>query len=153
VLEAFTPSRPRALLTSQRDNILGILPTCGFMTLDISSGLDVTIIGQSGQTGSRGDGIRREWLDLVAAQFMDANVNLFRSRDGGRTFDPSPTAATTVDNHLAQLRCVGKVVGVALLHGECMCHTRFSEPLLRQLLRCAAPICSQACSAVANWSL
>ena len=127
---AFLPGRRRVLLTSPRENIVNTLPYSGFVTLDMRAGLDVAFHGSR----NRGDGMRREWLELVSAEFMDQNVNLFRSRDGDRTFDPSPTAGISNPDHLVHLRVAGRVVGVALLHGECMRHALFSEPLLNQLL-------------------
>jgi hypothetical protein len=90
-ITAFAPMRPRALLKSTRENIVNTLPQSGFADrLDLRAGLDVTFHG----SGARGDGMRREWLELVSTEFMDPNVNLFRSRDGGRTFDPSPTGVS-----------------------------------------------------------
>lgn len=129
-IDAFMPSRPRVVLNSSRVNILSTLPQSGFLSLDIRSGLDVQFAGSQ----ARGDGMRREWLELVCAEFMNPDVNLFRSRDGGRTFDPSPTGSLTNVDHIAHLKAVGRVVGIALLHGECMRHALFSEPLLRQIL-------------------
>ena len=141
-IDAFMPHRPRVILTSPRANILATLPRSGFQAQDLRGGLDVAFQGSDG----RGDGMRREWLELISAEFMDANVNLFRSRDGGRTFDPSPTAALTNEDHLLDLRVVGRVVGVALLHGECMRHALFSEPLLNQLL--GLPLTPQGVEAI-----
>jgi hypothetical protein len=79
-----------------------------------------------------GDGLRREWFQLVGAEFADPQVNLFCSYDGGRTLQPSPSSAVN-DTHVAYFELIGKVVGLALLHGETV-PIRFSTPFLKRIL-------------------
>jgi len=66
------------------------------------------------------------------AEFADPQVNLFCSYDGGRTLQPSPSSAVN-DTHIAYFELIGKVVGLALLHGETV-PIRFSTPFLKRIL-------------------
>jgi len=79
-----------------------------------------------------GDGLRREWFQLVGAEFADPQVNLFCSYDGGRTLQPSPSSDIN-DTHISYFELIGKVVGLALLHGETV-PMRFSAPFLKRIL-------------------
>ena len=55
-------------------------------------------------------------LCLLAQRLTtDRQLNLFRSRDGGRTFDLSPTSGLFNPEHLRQLRAAGRALGIALL--------------------------------------
>lgn len=60
-----------------------------------------------------GDGLRREWFQLVAKEVSDPGFNLFCSYDGGRTLQPSPTSdVQPLDNKYFEL--IGKVPCPAL---------------------------------------
>ena len=61
---------------------------------------------------------------------MDPNVNLFRSRDGGRTFDPSPTGVQSIRKHSKALACLLACLLVRLLACvlACLCTGLFPAP-------------------------
>ena len=59
-------------------------------------------------------------------------MNLFCSYDGGRTLQPSPSSSLN-DTHISYFELIGKVIGLALLHGETV-PMRFSTPFLKRIL-------------------
>jgi len=66
-----------------------------------------------------GDGLRREWFDLITSEMLDPARGLFLSKDGGRSFVPNPHSATTVGaDHLSYFALLGRIVGLALFHRE-----------------------------------
>lgn len=68
----------------------------------------------------------------MGAEFADPQVNLFCSYDGGRTLQPSPSSDVN-ETHISYFELIGKVVGLALLHGETV-PMRFSTPFLKRIL-------------------
>lgn len=75
---------------------------------------------------------RKEFFRLAANEFMYADLELFKSKDGGRSFHLSPNA--TEKDHVEQLELCGKLIGLALLHGEPVPSMKLSKPLRRMLL-------------------
>lgn len=59
----------------------------------------------AGETGV-GDGLRREWLSIVAKQCLSLDHGLMESPDGGRTFQPSPHS-NVHEGHLAYFEMMG----------------------------------------------
>ena len=77
--------------------------------------LEVQFAGENGT----GDGLRREWFDVVVAELFDPARGLVLSRDGGRTFVPNPHSATTAGaDHLSYFALLGRITGLALFHRE-----------------------------------
>ncbi len=60
----------------------------------------------TGETGV-GDGLRREWLSLVAQQFLSLDHGLMESPDGGRTFHLS-VHSNVHEGHLHYFEMMGK---------------------------------------------
>jgi len=113
-----------------RTSILNDL--CGTLAVEGAAnavGLSVNFRGEA----AAGDGLRREWFRLVARELSDPAVNLFASYDGGRTLQPSPTSSVQEGAEGSYFQLAGKVVGLALLHGETL-PMRFSGPFLKRIL-------------------
>lgn len=98
-----------------------------------------------GEDGS-GDGVRREWFSLLAAELADPQAGLFESHDGGATHSPAPHASLQCDAdtphaaaagsggdgggsarngagshagcHLRKFELVGALMGLALLQAS-----------------------------------
>lgn len=80
-----------------------------------------------------GDGVRREWFQLLAAELTAGDLGLFESADGGATLAPAPHASLHCDagpsaggrssgsgsraEHLRAFELVGCMLGLALLQG------------------------------------
>jgi hypothetical protein len=121
--------RPRLSVVTGRTNILGdVCETLAAPGAGEAAGLSVAFRGEA----AAGDGLRREWFLLVAAELADPRVNLFCSYDGGRTLQPSPSSDVQ-GGHTAYFELAGKVVGLALLHGETV-PLRLSSPFLKRIL-------------------
>ena len=88
----------------------------GGSTPELRKGIEVHFVGND-ETGS-GDGHRRELFRLASEEMIDLKVGLFVSYDGNRTFHVSTTSGEAQPDHLAQFELCGKVIGLALLHGE-----------------------------------
>ena len=63
---------------------------------------------------------------------MDPELGLFSSKDGGRSFHLSP--GDVDPSSLQRLQLCGKLIGLALLHGEEVPAMKLSTPLRRLLL-------------------
>ena len=50
------------------------------------------------QEDGTGDGVRREWFRLLAAELADPHTGLFESHDGGATFSPAPHASVQCED-------------------------------------------------------
>eukprot|EP00913_Durusdinium_trenchii_P034772 g32527.t1 len=59
---------------------------------------------------------RKEFFRLAAEEFMEPELGLFVSKDGGRSYHVSPGEGDA--KQLKQLQLCGKLIGLALLHGE-----------------------------------
>eukprot|EP00931_Biecheleriopsis_adriatica_P090246 TRINITY_DN64260_c0_g1_i1.p1 TRINITY_DN64260_c0_g1~~TRINITY_DN64260_c0_g1_i1.p1 ORF type:complete len:854 (+),score=148.37 TRINITY_DN64260_c0_g1_i1:61-2622(+) len=101
-------------------------------TASLQRGLDVQFTG-NGESGL-GDGHRREFFRLTASEFVNPDMGLFQSKDGGRTYHISSTAAEAQPDNLAQLELCGKFLGLALLHGETLPSMCFTPALCKLLL-------------------
>jgi hypothetical protein len=131
------PGPPLPLVASRENPLhglfgqLGIDAVTGMIRTDSEGAkhrrVDVYFIGEH----ASGDGLRREWLELVAKDIMDPARGLFVSTDKGRTLQPNPRSATTAGpDHLAYFTLLGRLVGFALLHRE-----RVSVPLTRAFVK------------------
>jgi hypothetical protein len=121
--------RQRLKVVTGRTNILGdVCETLSAAGSGEAAGLSVAFRGET----AAGDGLRREWFQLVAAELADPRVNLFCSYDGGRTMQPSPSSDVQ-GGHTAYFELAGKVAGLALLHGETL-PLRLSSPFLKRVL-------------------
>ena len=131
------PGPPLPLVASRENPLhglfgqLGIDTVTGMIRKDSEGAkhrrIDVYFVGEH----ASGDGLRREWLELVAKDIMDPARGLFVSTDKGRTLQPNPRSATTAGpDHLAYFTLLGRLVGFALLHRE-----RVSVPLTRAFVK------------------
>ena len=62
-----------------------------------------------------GDGVKREWFDLLSAEFLNPDYALFTPSPDGTAFQPNPNSAINPD-HLSYFRFAGKAFGLALYH-------------------------------------
>ena len=118
--------RDSIVLVAWRDNVmggvlesLGVDSDTGTLIADadaaMARGVEVTFESEHGM----GDGVRREWLQLVVGELLDPARGLFSSKDGNRTLQPSPHSATTAGaDHLAYFTVLGRVAGLSLYHRE-----------------------------------
>ena len=108
-------------LCSDRDNllngvsaILGVDEPTGALVRDVAAApLDVQFIAENGS----GDGVRREWFELVANEVLDEAKGLFVSKDGGKTLQPRARRSCSRD-HLSFFTLLGRIAGLALFHHE-----------------------------------
>jgi len=81
---------------------------------------------------------RQEFFRLAAQEFMSPELDLFVSKDGGRSFHVSPGSSSDESDRegdqLDHLQLCGKLIGLALLHGESVPAMKLSKPLRRLLL-------------------
>ena len=64
-----------------------------------------------------GDGVKREWFDLLSSEFLNPDYALFTPSPDGSTFQPNPNSAINPD-HLSYFRFAGKAFGLALYHKQ-----------------------------------
>ncbi|KAK9814087.1 hypothetical protein WJX72_000455 [[Myrmecia] bisecta] len=95
---------------------------------ELRQGIDI----QMADEPALGSGLRREWFRLVAQEALSAERSLFASTDGGRTFQPASDAQSEDD--LAFFELFGRVVGLALLHGETLPGAHFTHNFRKALL-------------------
>jgi E3 ubiquitin-protein ligase HUWE1 len=103
----------------------------------LRNGIDVQFRGNS-ETGG-GAGHRREFFRLTSEELTNADAGLFKSNDGGRSLHISSTAEHAQPDNLAQFELCGKLIGLALLHGETLPAMRFTAAL-RKLILGLAPL-------------
>ena len=66
-----------------------------------------------------GDGVRREWFNVVADELLQPDCGLFLSKDGGRTLQPNPHSQLAAGaDHLVHFCLLGRVTGLAVYHKE-----------------------------------
>ena len=66
-----------------------------------------------------GDGVRREWFNVVADELLQPDCGLFLSKDGGRTLQPNPHSQLAAGaDHLSHFCLLGRVTGLAVYHKE-----------------------------------
>eukprot|EP00929_Paragymnodinium_shiwhaense_P072123 TRINITY_DN36609_c0_g1_i2.p1 TRINITY_DN36609_c0_g1~~TRINITY_DN36609_c0_g1_i2.p1 ORF type:complete len:849 (-),score=125.38 TRINITY_DN36609_c0_g1_i2:158-2704(-) len=127
------PNQTKVQLLVHRDQILE--DACSGLNASIAvlrMGLDVSF-GGADDAGA-GDGHRREFFRLAAAELMNPDCGLFKSTDGGRSFHISATAGNSQPDHLAQFELCGKLLGLALLHRETLPAMQLTTALRKQLL-------------------
>ena len=95
---------------------LGVHETTGALTHARPVGLQ-QIRNATGQDGAVGDGLRRQWLNKVAESLLDLDHGLF-SVTCDRTLIPNPHSDDCVPDHLAQFVLLGRILSLALFHGE-----------------------------------
>lgn len=95
-------------------------------------GVEVKFQGD-GENGV-GDGHRREFFRLVAADLMDPQLGLFKSNDGQRSFHTSSTASDAQPDALAFFELCGKLIALALMHQETLPALRLTTALRKILL-------------------
>ncbi|KAL4422562.1 hypothetical protein ABPG75_008759 [Micractinium tetrahymenae] len=75
------------------------------------------------QENGAGDGVRREWFRLLAAELTNPDTGLFESHNGGASFAPAPHASMQREPweqegaFLRKFELVGRMIGVGLLQG------------------------------------
>ena len=109
------------LLTAKRFDILEGL--CAHLGVEERTG---SIIGEAAlpvgvdvefeDEPSSGDGLRRDWFELVVAEMLSLDHGLFITKPNG--LQPNPHSALAEPGHLAYFALLGRVVGLALYHRE-----------------------------------
>jgi ankyrin repeat protein len=123
---------PLALAVPQSGALEGL---CHVLSAhDFSAGIDVQFEGNP----AVGDGVRRQYLNLMAEEFSNPDHVLLESRasdgDHAHRMQPSESSGKVNPDHLAYFEMLGKLIGVALMQaGGCLC-IRFTIPFLKQLL-------------------
>ena len=101
----------------------------------LRNGIQVQFDG-NGENGL-GDGHRREFFRLTSEELTNVDAGLFRSNDGGRSLHISSTAEHAQPDNMAQFELCGKLIGLALLHGETLPAMRYHHPKLRDRKGCS----------------
>ncbi|CAK0895705.1 unnamed protein product [Prorocentrum cordatum] len=78
----------------------------------------LTTVRNAASDAAAGDGLRREWLTRVAARLLEPDHGLFEQDPGRRTLVVNKHSGDIVPDHLAQFALLGRVIGLAFLHGE-----------------------------------
>ena len=101
----------------------------------LRNGIQIQFDG-NGENGL-GDGHRREFFRLTSEELTNVDAGLFRSNDGGRSLHISSTAEHAQPDNMAQFELCGKLIGLALLHGETLPAMRYHHPKLRDRKGCS----------------
>lgn len=109
-------------VVAQRDNPMeGACQQCEVpnqgLRRALYGGVSVRFEGGPAEQGT-GAAVRREWFSLLASDARESRRCLLVSRDGGVTFHPHPASETGADDHLAYFETLGRLLGLALYHGE-----------------------------------
>lgn len=120
------------VLTVDRGNLLDGLCERFAHPEMLRRGVEVKFRGD-GENGV-GDGHRREFFRLVAAELMDPEFGLFRSNDGGRSFHPSSTSKDAQPECLSFFELCGKLIALALMHQETLPASRLTRALHKMIL-------------------
>ncbi|CAE8701777.1 unnamed protein product [Polarella glacialis] len=117
---------------------LGVSSVDGQLTTARPARLQTVRTASSSAAGdaAAGDGLRREWLQAVSGSLIEPNHGLFVAADDGRSFLPNEHSAVLVPDHMAQFALLGRLIGLALLHGEQLGKSagRLNPAILVQLL-------------------
>jgi len=62
-----------------------------------------------------GDGVKREWFELLVREIVNPNYGLFMPSADNLTYQPNPDSSINPD-HLSYLEFAGRIVGLALYH-------------------------------------
>lgn len=62
-----------------------------------------------------GDGVKREWFELLIREILNPNYGLFMPSADQITYQPNPDSSINPD-HLAYLEFAGRIVGLAVYH-------------------------------------
>ena len=76
---------------------------------------------RSAGDAAAGDGLRRQWLAAAAARLLEPYHGLFMLSQDDTTLVPNPHSGSLVPDHLAQFALLGRIIGLALFHGEPLC--------------------------------
>jgi ankyrin repeat protein len=125
-------ARPLVITTSRLGLLSGL---CELSTGDFTQGIDVRFDGEN----AVGDGVRREYFGLVAREFINPMCNLLQTKategDQAQAHRLQPSDSSDVNpDHLSYFEMLGKLIGLALLHGEIL-PLRLTIPFLKQLLQ------------------
>ena len=90
-----------------------------------------------------GDGLRREYLSLMARELSNPEVGLLQTKctEGDHAYhvQPCPESGVATEDHLSYFLGMGKLIGVSLMHGECFpCETPPPLPDMSCALTCPA---------------
>lgn len=96
-----------------------MMPGRGCLALAVPAAADAQRCLTSRQEHGVGDGVRREWFHLLAAELAVADLGLFETHDGGATLAPAPHSTVQCDGptpagHLRAFELVGCMVGLGL---------------------------------------
>jgi len=118
-------------LEIQREQLLESLGSGLVQCSDsLTWGIDVSFTDEDEDMEESETNPREEFFRLAATEFMSPDLGLFASKDGGRSFHIAPQGK---NESLSQFELCGKLLGLALLHGEMVPSMRLS-PTLRKLL-------------------
>ncbi|KAL3881107.1 hypothetical protein ACJMK2_027568 [Sinanodonta woodiana] len=108
-----TPPNERDVILVKRDNIFEsscheLLKT----TPDkLKKGIPLRFAGEEGM----GQGVVREWFDVLSREILNPDYALFTQSADGSTFQPNSNSAVNPD-HLNYFRFAGKCLGLAVYH-------------------------------------
>jgi hypothetical protein len=135
--DEFTPERTNINVTRP-----GILEETFSKFRTISDGVlrrSDLVISIIGEEGSDYGGVRREWIGLVATEFMSADKGLFEEADIQGVYKPrSDSALAFGENHLEYFEFFGRFVASAVLIGEPL-PAMFTETVYKALLNESGP--------------
>ncbi|CAK0878757.1 unnamed protein product, partial [Prorocentrum cordatum] len=100
---------------------LGVASEDGRLTTARPAKLQTVRQARSARDAAAGDGLRRQWLAAAASQLLEPDHGLFVLSADGTTLVPNPHSGSLVPDHLAQFALLGRILGLALLHGEPLC--------------------------------
>lgn len=84
------------------------------------------------EEGVDAGGLSREFFGILAKEMFNPNYALFTSTEDGCTFQPNPNSSINPE-HLSYFRCVGRIVGKAVVDGFLM-DAHFTRSLYKHML-------------------
>ena len=100
---------------------LGVSSANGELTTARPARLQTIRMGPGVLESAEGDGVRRNWLHAAANALLEPNHGLFVLASDGETLIPNAHSSLLVPDHLAHFALFGRLIGLALLHGEHLC--------------------------------
>eukprot|EP00040_Diaphanoeca_grandis_P032308 m.195532 g.195532 ORF g.195532 m.195532 type:complete len:967 (-) comp32573_c1_seq3:107-3007(-) len=64
-----------------------------------------------------GEGVKREWFEILTREILDANYALFLPSEDLTTYQPNPNSSVNAD-HLSYFEFAGKIIGLAIFHRQ-----------------------------------
>uniref|UniRef100_A0A8C7SCS5 HECT-type E3 ubiquitin transferase n=1 Tax=Oncorhynchus mykiss TaxID=8022 RepID=A0A8C7SCS5_ONCMY len=80
---------------------------------EFKQGIGVRFHGEEGM----GQGVVREWFDVLSNEIINADYGLFTQSADGTTFQPNSNSSVNPD-HLNYFRFAGQILGLALYHRQ-----------------------------------